>query len=235
MPPISRRPIIDQSTAFFPLRTNAHALLAGAPALSVVGRIKHASLLHDRVLLESGTWRANAGPTGSTAFWTPPDQGGEHRWQRAGDRRSAQETGFHLAMGPSDSSQRLRTVPSTPTLLKWLGRRRWNRSGAICRQKLTGLSCESFRLTTVGKRIVTRLVNADVDDDWLTSELRERWSRNLVSKSVAHDLVLANGLAAALSMDNRHALVTEARVRRGEAAVVPGRHARRFSSRTSPT
>lgn len=216
--------IIDQSTALFPLRTNAHALLAGAPALSVVGRIKHASLLHDRVLLESGSWMANAGPAGSTTFWTPPDQGGEHRWQQARDRRSAQQAGFYLAMAPSGSSQPLRTVIHSDS-----AEVAWQATMEPVRRELPSevdwIEFESFGLTSAGKRIVARLVSADVDDDWLTSELRERWSRNLVSKSVAHDLVLANGLAAALSMDNRHALVTEARVRRGEAAVVLGGHA----------
>lgn len=216
--------IIDQSTAFFPLRTNAHALLTGAPALSVVGRIKHASLLHDNVLLESGTWMANAGPAGSTAFWTPPDQGGKHRWQQARERRSAQEAGFYLAMAPSGSGQRPRKVLHSDS-----AELAWQATLEPVRRDLSSevdwIEFESFGLTGAGKRIVAQLVAADVDDGWLTSELQERWSRNLVSKSVAHDLVLANGLAAALSMDNRHALVTEARVRRGEAAVVLGGHA----------
>jgi hypothetical protein len=40
------------SGIFFPLRSNAKSLVAGAPAQSVVARLKLASLLYDRVLVE---------------------------------------------------------------------------------------------------------------------------------------------------------------------------------------
>src|SRR6266508_4574153 len=58
------------SGIFFPLRSNAKSLVAGAPAQSVVARLKLASLLYDRVLVEDGEYRIQGGPGGSSRFWT---------------------------------------------------------------------------------------------------------------------------------------------------------------------
>jgi hypothetical protein len=74
-------------TTFFPLRSNAHALVAGAPARSVVRRIKIAALMHDHVLVEDGAVEIQAGPAGTVENWQPPGADAPQRWQ--GARRRA--------------------------------------------------------------------------------------------------------------------------------------------------
>ena len=51
---------------FFPLASNAHALVAGGAVASVRARMKVSSLLYDRVLLEAGAMRIQAGPHGAS-------------------------------------------------------------------------------------------------------------------------------------------------------------------------
>ena len=57
--------VTEQSSIFFPLRSNAKSLLAGAPAQGVVARLKLASLLYDHVLVEDGEYRIQGGPGGA--------------------------------------------------------------------------------------------------------------------------------------------------------------------------
>jgi|SRR5579863_6314972 len=78
---------------------NAHSLLAGGPVASVRRRLKVGSILYEMVVLESGLYRAQAGPAGSTnsreAFH--PD----HRpgWQTARERSAVLGKTFSLAVG----------------------------------------------------------------------------------------------------------------------------------------
>jgi hypothetical protein len=82
---------------------NAHSLLAGGPVASVRRRLKVGSILYDNVVLESGVYRAQAGPGGSTnsreAF--RPD----HRpgWQTSRERSAVMGKAFSLAVGIESS------------------------------------------------------------------------------------------------------------------------------------
>lgn len=55
-----------RSAVYFPLRSNAASMLAGRPVADIRRRIKRAALLHDDVILESGTYDLHAGPQGSS-------------------------------------------------------------------------------------------------------------------------------------------------------------------------
>ncbi len=76
-----------------PLRANASTLLAstllaGAPIAALRRRLKFASLFYDRLLLETGIFRAHAGPTGSSTFIVPPTEQDPPRWQTPAERHA---------------------------------------------------------------------------------------------------------------------------------------------------
>ena len=63
-------------SVFFPLASNAHALVTGAPLASIRARLKASSLLYSHVLIESGRMSIQAGPNGAQA-WRHQTQPGE--------------------------------------------------------------------------------------------------------------------------------------------------------------
>ena len=85
-------------SVFFPLASNAHALVTGAPLASVRARLKASSLLYSHVLIESGRMSIQAGPNGAQA-WRHQTQPGEVvRWQTPKDRNRAQRAPITLSI-----------------------------------------------------------------------------------------------------------------------------------------
>lgn len=66
---------------YFPLASNAHALVAGGPIGSVRARMKVSSLLYNRVLLEAGQIVIQAGPQGASVFRHGPRPDSPASWQ----------------------------------------------------------------------------------------------------------------------------------------------------------
>ena len=54
-----------------PLRSNAKALVAGAPVAALRRRLKYASVFQDQLFLESGVLQIEAGEGGSSIFAPP--------------------------------------------------------------------------------------------------------------------------------------------------------------------
>lgn len=106
-----------------PLRSNGSGLLTGKPVDSVRRRLKHASLSFDRILLEAGVYRLQAGPGGSWAVHEPPPHAEEPRWQTPSRRHAAKATSFMLDMGreltPGVLATATSTVLSSETEASW--------------------------------------------------------------------------------------------------------------------
>lgn len=83
---------------FFPLASNAHALVSGGPVNSVRSRLKVSSLLYDQVLIEAGHMSIQAGPDGSFSWRHGQDAVSEPRWQTPHGRKRAQETPFSVSI-----------------------------------------------------------------------------------------------------------------------------------------
>jgi hypothetical protein len=90
----------SESVLVVPLRSNASTLLAGAPIAAVRRRLKFASLFYDRLFLETGIFRVNAGPHGSSSFIVPPTEGDPPRWQTPAERRAGTGVTFAVAVSP---------------------------------------------------------------------------------------------------------------------------------------
>ena len=110
----------EQSSIFFPLRSNAKSLLAGAPAQGVVARLKLASLLYDHVLVEDGEYRIQGGPGGSSRFWMPPEES-PRSWQLPSERSRGQSSEFTLSMKPADASADApaMVILDSPAVVSW--------------------------------------------------------------------------------------------------------------------
>lgn len=83
---------------YFPLASNAHALVVGGSVRSVRARMKVSSLLYNRVLLESGQMIIQAGPRGSSAFRHGSRPDAPAAWQTPTARNRAQAVPFTLSM-----------------------------------------------------------------------------------------------------------------------------------------
>lgn len=92
---------------FFPLASNAHALVAGGAVASVRARMKVSSLLYDRVLLEAGAIRIQAGPHGASTSRLPSSPDQPTTWQTPRGRKRGQDA-------PISVSIALETTPGVP-------------------------------------------------------------------------------------------------------------------------
>ena len=87
---------------FFPLASNAHALVSGSAVNSVRSRLKVSSLFYNRVLVEAGQISIQAGPHGASAWRHGHDPESEAKWQTPRGRKRAQEVPFFALYGRGD-------------------------------------------------------------------------------------------------------------------------------------
>jgi hypothetical protein len=87
----------SESVLVVPLRSNANTLVAGTPVAALRRRLKFASLFFDRLFLETGIYRVNAGPRGASSFIVPPSETDPPRWQTAADRHARTGRKFTVA------------------------------------------------------------------------------------------------------------------------------------------
>jgi hypothetical protein len=92
---------------FFPPASSAHALVAGGAVASVRARMKLSSLLYDRVLLEAGAMRIQAGPHGASTSRLPSSLDQPTTWQTPRGRKRGQDA-------PISVSIALETTPGVP-------------------------------------------------------------------------------------------------------------------------
>jgi len=201
---------------YFPLRSNAHGLVAGTPAAAVVRRIKTAALLGD-VLIEDGVYRLDAGPSGSAGFWSPGQQDDAESWQSARDRGIAQSVGFAVTMSSTGTGAAAIPLASSESTISW-------RSSFLpLKRQLSRaypwLNFVPVCLNEAGKKAARELMTTD---DRAGAIAREplRFVRAKVLQHVSIDTVASVGLRAAVSMDGRHAAVAAARVAAGRGTTV---------------
>ena len=219
----------EPSTIFFPLRSNASALIAGAGIASVRRRILAAALLTDQVILESGLHTSWAGPTGAGEL-TGHVLEGPPRWQSP--RRRGRLTGarHYVAVSRSPESPR-RAVVSTEATFSWQATFEPFK-GELPRPFPKWLA---FGHVT-DDREVKAAVNAWKAADRM-AELRRygtgprpprpdgQFVYDAILNAGYYDLATGVATGAAISIDRRHALAIATRVEAGDAVPLGGAYA----------
>jgi hypothetical protein len=199
---------------FFPLTSNAHALVGGGPVNSVKARIKLSSLLYDRVLVESGKMSIRAGPNGSlTSPMLEPD--GRSAWQTPRERKLAQDSPFGLSMARESqpgvpAAGPYHQVLASQTSISWLP------TFEPLRQELPG-DCDWIvfggpsPLTSEFQHLADTWKRFDDRNEALTQLVPERFVRSTLLDHVSKDLALGAAGGWDVSVDRFHGGVIGAR------------------------
>jgi len=213
----------EPSAIYFPLRSNAASLLAGAGVASVRRRLLLAALLHDRVLVESGLLRVAAGPTASQSFWLPPGEGPPARWQSARSRGAAKHGSFYTAMRPSSAPETapMHVVSTSTTSLLWAA------TFEPFRRELPAEAAKWIEFGHVedppdAKDQARRWSFRDRSAAELKAAWPEPFVRDVYVKGAHLDLATSSALGTALSFDGAHAPVLATLVESREAEPVRG-------------
>lgn len=203
---------------YFPLRSNAHALVRGAPIESVRRRLKLASLLFDRVLLEAGKISIAAGPTGYVEWPVSSVPG----WQSPRRRRKGARVG--LAFRRDDEPPGvLHSAFNTEGIIQW------EPTLEPFADELPGAAIEWLSFGTVRPEALARVqaaVSAAAREDGRSEHFRRAFPddmvRSAVARNVNRDLALSALDGVAVSLDACHRALISARLLAssfGEAAL----------------
>jgi len=188
------------STFLFPLRTNVEYFASPEGYLTLLERIKQASILYDTLVFESGIYTASVGETGSFDLWIPPQDvteetlnvefsptGGEH----------------YVRMAPTGSDQR-QVVLAGP-----VERRFRSEFYSVLRdleaEQLPWMKMQTFDLTSEGRNLAHRLRKEDEKNPDLALPEGSRWLKSKILANLSHDLVLIASLRTSASIDPLYA------------------------------
>jgi hypothetical protein len=207
----------DETTFLVPLRSNASTLLTGAPIAAMRRRLKFASLLYDRVVLEVGLLRLHAGAGGSFAV-VEYGELGSARWQTPAQRGSDQASSFQLNVGRE-------TTPGVPAavthpVLVSDNEVAWQ---ATLEPFLAELPAETdwFMLTWTRDpdgdpaKMMKAWVSADEGNPALEAALPGHFVRAAVIKNANRDLAIAAADGLAVAVDPLHMQVVAQRFNDG--------------------
>jgi hypothetical protein len=199
--------------AFFPLRSNAYALMAGSSVADVRRRIKVAALLHDQVLIDAGSFYVTIGTAGATQFRFAPGQAPDEDWQTPQERGRAKGQEPLLLVDGQAIRQGKNLIYWQPTFEPF-------------RQELLRaypwIEFVELDLNQDGKNLVQRLVHEDERDSIPLRGITDQRVRQAILTHANTDAVLATSMDAAVNADRLHRQIYRARVEHGEAERVPG-------------
>lgn len=201
----------NESLLVVPLRSNASALLAGAPIAAMRRRLKFASLFYDRLLLETGIFRVQAGPRGSSSFIVPPSDNDPPRWQTPAERHAATGVTFAVAVSPeSGPDSPRRTVVQSEAAIAWTATLH-----PFEDELPPGTDWVEF-VTSINpsgeiKQIADRWTWADRHNRALERAVPISFVRETIINSANRDLVLAAAAGISVATDRLHSQVVAQR------------------------
>jgi hypothetical protein len=221
----------DPSTIYFPLRSNASALFAGPGVAGVRRRILTAALLNDHVVLEAGRHMAWAGDGGAFTLTSQPQ--GNEEWQtprQRGDLLGSRHW-INARMSDAPENSPFHQVIATEARFSW------HATFEPFRRELPNSAAKWLTFSTVrADQIAQEIIQGWKDADHL-AELR-RYGCDPVPKppdatmvggtildAGYNDLAIAATMGSAVSIDRRHRLALETRIRAGDAKPVGGQYA----------
>lgn len=211
----------SQRSVYFPLRSNAKALVAGAPVESVRRRLKLCSLFFDQVYVESGALSIVAGPTGCVTFPIPQSPGKKQLWQGGASRRSG-GTPFRLGFRRDGQPEApWRTAMQTEATVNW------EPTFEPFRDELPALATSWLHFGVLKPNpLVKPLALAGARADNALANLRAKFPDQMVRSQVLSGLntdLAATGLhGLAVSMDSLHREVVALRASAGATQPVCG-------------
>jgi hypothetical protein len=203
---------------FFPLASNAHALVAGGAVGSVRARIKVSSLFYDRVLLEAGAMRIQAGPHGAWTSRVPSSPDQPTTWQTPRGRKRGQDA-------PISVSIALETTPGVPVpdpyrpILHSATSIYWLPTLEPFAQELPA-SCDWIEIGYPGemadefKQLEDQWKRRDDENGALSRLVPENFVRSRLVDHVSRDLVVGASGGWDVSVDRYHGRVIGARFAR---------------------
>jgi hypothetical protein len=188
------------STFFFPLRTNAEFFALPQGYLSLLGRIKQASILYDSLLFEGGIYMATVGERGSVDMWIPPKDVTE---EQLGVEFKSTGGEHYLRIRPTGSDQ-------GHVLLSGSVERRFRSEFHSILTELEAdylpwIKMQTFSLSAEGKKLVERLRREDEENRDLALPEGSRRLQGKILANLNHDLVLIASLQTAASIDPLYA------------------------------
>lgn len=199
-----------------PLACNAHALLAGSPVESVRRRLKLASLLYERILLEHGVIQVHAGPTGSFMTRHVPDSGTPSAWQTATQRGKVQASTFGVGVGrettPGIPATEINTLMSSQATIGWVGTLEPFRSelpvGCDWIDYFYRPQSHPAHVSELARRWSSR----DEMNQVLAKEFPDRYVRSRIISNANEELAIAAVAGVVLSADPLHIRVIALRL-----------------------
>jgi hypothetical protein len=204
----------DESVLYVPLRSNAKALVTGAPVAALRRRLKYASVFQDQLLLESGVLRMEAGEGGSSIFAVPVMADRPARWQTPRQRQLAQQSSFQISMGreitPGVPAEVMHPVLSSDSAISWTATLQ-----PFAAELPAGTDWIHFgKFTGPGQRterVAQDWTWADERNPYLEQVVPGRFVRSAVIKNANADLALAAAAGCTVTMDGLHSQVVAQR------------------------
>jgi predicted HD phosphohydrolase len=211
---------------YFPLGGNAHSLVAGRGATSVRRRLVIAALMHDKVYIDDGEWRANSGPEAKWVARTPSSHMAEadRKFQPAAERHRIGSERIAISLRPEGASETIDVASDTS--LYW--RATFEPFKRELREAYPWLEFINVKLPHPDQQIADAMAQADIRDGHLADLISDSNSRGVVTEATSEAFVLGSRILAAISLDSMHQNVLKARLARGQAAQVFGHHALRL-------
>jgi hypothetical protein len=201
----------DDSVLVVPLRSNARTLVAGGSVAAMRKRLKYASLFYDSLLLESGIFRVQAGPTGSSSFIVPPTAEDPPRWQTVAERRAATGATFVVAVSPDGAPGAApRAVVSSEAAISWIATLH-----PFADELPPGTDwvhfVKSHDPAGKAKQLAQQWATADKRNRSLERAIPIRFVRETIINSANHDHALAAMAGVAITSDRFHSQVVAQR------------------------
>jgi hypothetical protein len=204
----------DESILYVPLRSNAKALVTGAPVAALRRRLKYASVFQDQLFLESGVLQMEAGEGGSSIFAVPVTADRPARWQTPRQRQLAQQSSFQISMGreitPGVPAEVMHPVLSSDSAISWTATLQ-----PFAAELPAGANWIHFgKFTGPGQgteRVAQDWTWADERNPYLEQVIPGRFIRSAVIKNANADLALAAAAGCTVTMDGLHSQVVAQR------------------------
>lgn len=186
------------SQAFFPLRSNADYFSSPEAELALEQRIKQASILYDRIILEGGIYKALIGDDGAWDLHVP-------RSKITGDmlrpeRDEEHSDGRSLAVWANIPNTEPRLLVSSNITHELF----CQYETLIQKAHLYGvdwLDIEEYQLTPSGKRIAHSAEGLIKEHFELGKPSEGRFLRSRISSNLSHDLVMSQDMSCTISIN----------------------------------